>query len=218
MKKVLLLLMITMVGIVHGFAQYQLSNGGFENWSGSATSVPSGWHTFSDAQCELWMGCSMAKGNHHERAAGHEGGNSCCIYSKEVGLLGINHLANGNFTTGQIYIGSSTASDQTQNYNRSVSGYREPFTGYPDSLRFWASFYATGANEKARLSAIIHNSEEMRDPVPSSFQNRVVATMEKAFTRTTSTSSSAGTSWQQPVPRRRWRSVHRRCWPSACVR
>ena len=84
-------------------------------------------------------------------------------------------------------LGSTTAEDQTQNYNYSTSGYRQALTGYPDSLRFWASFYATGsganqgANARARLSAIIHDNNEMRDPVPDGFSEHVVATMERPF-------------------------------------
>ena len=174
---------------------YQLPNGGFETWSGSATSLPSGWHSFSEARCDLSglaaLGCSFVTANHHTRSSNsHSGSYSCCVYSDNVW----NHLANGNFTTGQIRIGSTTASDQTANYNQSVNNYRQAFNGYPDYLRFWASFYATGGGENARLSAIIHDNSNMRDPVTSSLQAHVVASMENVFTRTTTSQNTLN--WQ----------------------
>ena len=112
-------------------------------------------------------------------------------------------------TTGRIRMGSSdaTASDAgNYNYNYSADGFKQSFTGYPDSISFWASFYATGSGSNqgnsafSRISVIIYNGDndgnDMRDPIPSSssYQNRLVATLEKEFQRTTSSNNIV---WQR---------------------
>jgi len=183
MKKVLLLLIVVFIS-VSSFAQFQLPNGGFENWS-DANSVPSGWHTFNTATGSL---ASMVSGAvQHERAAGHSGQYSCCIKPRNV-FLGI--IANGNFTTGRINAGSMSASDFTGNYNFSdiTNGYCQTFEGYPDSLSFWASLYATSESLEASLTATIHGNYAMHEPIDDN--SKAVASMSKQFSRTTASSSS----------------------------
>lgn len=184
MKKVLLFWIAVFVTVCAN-AQYQLPNGDFENWPGNNTSVPDGWHTFNTATGSLASMVSSAV--QHERASGHSGQYSCCIKPRNV-FLGI--IANGNFTTGRINAGSMSASDVTGNYNFSdiTGGYCQTFTGYPDSLSFWASMYATDASLEASLTASIHGNYALHDPIDDN--SKVVASISKPFTRTTSSSSS----------------------------
>ncbi len=184
MKKVLLFWIAVFVTLCAN-AQYQLPNGGFENWPGESTSVPSGWNTFSTATGSLAGMVSSAV--QHERASGHSGQYSCCIKPRDV-FLGI--IANGNFTTGRINAGSMSAADVTGNYNFSdiTGGYCQTFTGYPDSLSFWASLYATDASLEASLTATIHDNYALHDPINDN--SKVVAAISKPFTRTTTSSSA----------------------------
>lgn len=188
MKKVLLFWVAVLVTVCVN-AQYQLPNGDFENWPGESTSVPDGWHTFNTATGSLASMVSSAV--QHERAAGHSGQFSCCIKPRNA-FMGI--IANGNFTTGRVHAGSISASDVTGNYNFSdiSEGYCQTFTGYPDSLSFWASLYATDASLEASLTAIIHGNYAMHDPIDDN--SKAVASISKYFSRTTS--SAGGVVWQ----------------------
>jgi len=140
----------------------------------------------------------MVNYTQHSRANGHSSGYSCCIYPRNA-MLGI--MANGNFTTGRVNAGSMSASDVSGNYNYSDidNGYCQAFNGYPDGIRFWASFYATGngtylgANAQAQLTAIIHDNFNMHDP--SNDDNHVVCSLKKQFGRTT-TASNTTLAWQ----------------------
>ena len=90
-----------------------------------------------------------------------------------------------------------SAGDTEGNYNYSDIGtdHCQPFTGYPDKLRFWASFYATSGSVQARVSAIIHDNYAMHDPINNN--SHAVCIAEKEFVRTTSSSSNASSTWQQ---------------------
>lgn len=184
MKKVLLFWIAVFVTVCAN-AQYQLPNGDFENWPGENTSVPDGWHTFNTATGTL--AGMVTSAIQHERAAGHSGQYSCCLKPRNV-IFGI--IANGNFTTGRINAGSISASDFTGNYNFSdiVEGYCQTFTGYPDSLSFWASLYATDASLEASLTATIHGNYAMHDPIDD--ESKAVATVTKHFSRTTASENA----------------------------
>lgn len=144
---------------------FQLQNNNFESWSGGSNDVPTGWHTFNEANCSLLLGCGTAKTNHHYHRSGARPGGSGSsfveIYTKSV--LGIK--ANGNMTTGQIQIGSSTASS-TANNNKTVRGsYDQAFTATPDSVYFWYSFYAASSSSYASVRVYIHGDLDFVDHV-----------------------------------------------------
>ena len=177
---------------------YQLQNNGFESWSSTASdAIPTSWHTFSDANCSLLIGCGTARTNHHYRRSGSRPGGSGStfieIYTKSV----LSIKANGNMTTGQIQIGSSTASS-TSNNNKTVRGsYDQAFTATPDSVYFWYSFYAKESSSKASVRVYIHGDLDFVDHVnvdmnASEKYNRKATC---SLTRTTSTSGSY--SWTQ---------------------
>ena len=95
-------------------------------------------------------------------------------------------------------MGDISVTNTDANYNFSNSSYRHPFNGYPDSLSFWASFYATSGTEEARLSTIIHGDNNTHDPIPSNSNadaQKVVASMERPFSRTTTNANTIV--WQQ---------------------
>ncbi len=184
--------------LVNGlFSQsYQFPNGGFENWDGSgADDEPSYWNAFPSAQCDLtgfaaW-GCSSATATRHVKSSdvrpGSSGAYSCKIFATEISILGTTIVANGNLTTGQIRIGSTTPTNP-ENYNITRAGnsvFSQALNAKPDSLVFWAKFECPSANQEARMSAIIHDDYSYRDPSGSDANAPAhrVAVAERNFKR-----------------------------------
>ncbi|MBQ9865033.1 MAG: T9SS type A sorting domain-containing protein [Bacteroidales bacterium] len=179
-------------------AQYQLSNPGFESWEGtSATSRPSHWSSFPQADGSWAWAASTAQ--HYHRYGGRPGtaGSSyLTIYSRSV--LGI--VANGNMTTGQIHVGSTSATNASNyNYTHRGGSYCHTFSGTPDSMYVWVSYYAASASSQGSIRAYLHGNSDFRDPndctTPSLYRGRAVA----EFGRTTS-STSVPTWVRQQVP------------------
>ncbi len=147
MKKTLTFLSVLLFLTASVFAQglYQLPNSDFNDWPSSVTSsnatngnaIPTSWHAFSDAQCTLFMGCSLARTNHNNRISGYGGGYAAEMYAKTVSIMGIGALANGALSLGQTVVGS-TSSNTTENYIICKNGYDWSFQGVPDSLSFYA--------------------------------------------------------------------------------
>lgn len=148
----------------------QLFNGGFEDWHGSGKEAePVHWHSFMSADGEGFA-YTAARAQQVEESTdvrpGSEGKHSVCIYARSI--LGI--IANGNLTTGRIHVGSSNADDES-NYNftqRSNGDFCQILTSRPDSIRFWAKFSCPDGEQKARMSAILHDDCNYRDPEASS--------------------------------------------------
>ena len=197
MYKTLALFVFLMAGMTC-FAQYQLLNPGFESWEGpSATSCPSHWSSFPQADGSWAWAASTAQ--HYHRNGGRPGtaGSSyLTIYSRSV--LGV--VANGNMTTGQIHAGSTSASSSSNyNYTHRGSTYCHTFSGTPDSMYVWVSYYASSASSQGSVRAYLHGDSDFRDPndcnTPGSYRGKAVA----QFARTTSSASTP--SWvQQRVP------------------
>ena len=162
---------------------YQLPNPGFENWDGTGSDdEPTNWNGFPSAECTLASYlCNQALTTRHSRSTDtHNGtGVSCRIFSTSV--IGI--VANGNITTGRIHAGSTQAANSA-NYNYTVTGnsdFRQPFNGQPDSIRFWAKVNAASSSTQARISAIIHDASDVRDPIISSDNAHIVGTAIRNF-------------------------------------
>ena len=162
---------------------YQLPNPGFENWDGTGSDdEPTNWNGFPSAECTLASYlCNQALTTRHSRSTDtHNGtGVSCRIFSTSV--IGI--VANGNITTGRIHAGSTQASN-SENYNYTVTGnsdFRQPFNGQPDSIRFWAKVNASSSSTQARMSSIIHDASDVRDPIISSDNSHIVGTAIRNF-------------------------------------
>ena len=144
----------------------QLLNGGFEDWHGTGKEAePVHWHSFMSADGE-GLAYNAARAQQVQPSSevrpGSEGKTSVCIYARSI--LGI--IANGNLTTGRIHVGSANA-DDASNYNftqLSNENFCQILTAKPDSIRFWAKFECPDAEQKARMSAIIHDAYDYRDP------------------------------------------------------
>jgi hypothetical protein len=94
-------------------------------------------------------------------------------------------IANGNLTVGKINMGSAIPSD-AGNYNSSITNdanFSEAITVDPDTLVFWAKFVpANGAGtDSARVSAILHDAYDLRDPIDGGSTSHVVATAIRNF-------------------------------------
>ena len=129
-------------------AQYQLKNGGFEQWetvtytSSKVCEEPVGWSSFYDATgSKKGMGTSAKPQIYKdtETRPGSAGRYSCRLTSRSV--FGV--VAQGNVTTGCVNMGSITATDASGNYNyvnEKRADQAMHFTGHPDAVRLWARF------------------------------------------------------------------------------
>lgn len=160
-----------------------LLNGDFEEWDGSGKEIePCHWNSFMSASGS-GMAYSAARAQQVDVSAdvrpGSSGTKSACIYTRSI--LGI--IANGNLTTGQIHVGSVSASSSS-NYNitrSNHSDFHQVITSKPDSIRFWVKFKCPDASQMARMSATLHDSCDYRDPETSSDASHVVAKAYKEF-------------------------------------
>ena len=193
MKKTLLLLAATLVCAVAA-AQYQLPNAGFEQWDGGNTSEPASWNTFSSSDGSFAV---LASSNHHYRRSGGRPGTDgsyyLTIYTQSI--FGIN--ANGNMTTGRIHAGAMQAAS-SENYNytqRADADHCQPFTGTPDSMYVWVSYYAASASSQAQVSAILHGDNDFKAPNQEGDASLYCGKAQVAFSRTTASATSM--QWQQ---------------------
>ncbi len=193
MKKSVIFLFL-LVAAVAATAQYQLPNAGFEQWDGGNTSEPTHWNTFSSSDGSY---ATLASSNHHYRRNGGRPGTAgshfLTLYTQSI--LGIK--ANGNMTTGRIHAGSMTATS-SENYNytqRSNADHSLPFTGTPDSMYVWVSYYAADAGSQAQVSAILHGDNDFRAPNQEGDASLYCAKAVARFGRTTSSAHSY--QWQQ---------------------
>ena len=193
MKKNVLFLFL-LVAAVAATAQYQLPNAGFEQWDGGNTSEPTHWNTFSSSDGSF---ASLASSNHHYRRNGGRPGTAgshfLTLYTQSI--LGIK--ANGNMTTGRIHAGSMTAAS-SENYNytqRTNSDHSLAFTGTPDSMYVWVSYYAASGSSQAQVSAILHGDNDFRAPNQEGDASLYCAKAVARFGRTTSSAHSY--QWQQ---------------------
>ncbi len=177
------------------FAQYQLSNSGFENWEGVSQKKPglfggtiSGdeptqWNSFVTAQVKSSTFASAIADKCEPSTdvrPGTTGSKSAKIWSTSV--LGV--VANGNLTTGRIYGGSLSATDASGNYNfsdpASDAAYKHTFAGKPDSIVTWLKFVPKNTSQMARVSAIIHENSRYQDPEATTYTN-IVAKAQHNF-------------------------------------
>lgn len=150
-----------------GFAQvYQFQDPGFDNAIvGEMTSSYNEWYSFENASgsgLALNVGKSLAPKPSFQED-GHSGK---CIYIYSKNTFSAN--ANGNLTTGKIYMGSTTPESE-KNYNyTNVSGTdgKLLFAGRPDAIGFYAKF-TSGGSPNGRGHFILHDEYEYKDPETS---------------------------------------------------
>lgn len=193
MKKIFIIALFLLTIIPATMAQLQLSNPGFENWEASGSQAkPNGWSSFPQSDGS-WAWAARTAQHYHRNGGrpGTDGSSYVTIYSRSV--MGV--VANGNITTGQVHAGSTNASS-SENYNYSHRGsYAHPFTGTPDSMYVWVSYYAANSSSLGSVRAFVHGDMDFRDPthcsIPADYNCYAVA----QFTRTTSSNSTP--SWEQ---------------------
>ena len=153
---------------------YQLPNNGFETWyretSNAGSIVPTNFNSFYSAYTTILTGIGVSQRCDSSRdvRAGATGTFSLMIYSNTA----LSVRANGNVTTGRMYMGSTSA-ENVNNYNYTDYTLNEPkhyqeITGTPDSLRFWVKYLpgrngTTNTTDKGRLRVYIHGTGECRD-------------------------------------------------------
>ena len=189
MKKItfLTLLLFFTFGAIFGQAPedcgpYQFPNPDFQYWDDDG--LPKFWYSFSDIQCDLWVGCNSARENHHNKLSGTNAqsgsGYSIDIYVKSVLFV----KANGAISTGRTRVASTTATDGS-NYNYDPSGYRWTFNGRPDSISFYAkkiSGYSHGGN--AYFKVFIHDGNTFKDKADGTLEGTSYGSMLYPFNPT----------------------------------
>lgn len=184
MKKGLLSIsFITFIGLVWG--QTQIGNSDFEAWeAASSGQEPTNWNSFLTAGGSLSWAASDQCASSTDIRPGSTGTKSAYIFSNSA--LGI--IANGNLTLGKINMGSATPAS-TNNYNSSVTSdanFSETLTMMPDSLVFWMKFTPASGNttDSSRVSAMIHDAYDFRDPIDAASASHLVATAIRNFGKT----------------------------------
>ena len=189
-----LLIILLILPFVLNAQVYQLPNPGFESWDNNAASSndePTHWNGFPSGECTIGISliCNQALVTRHERSTDTYNGTgfSCRIFSGSA-IAGT--VPNGNITTGRIHAGSTTATNSA-NYNYTVTGngdFNQPFNGQPDSIRFWAKTNLGSTSSQARMSAIVHDASNVRDPIINDDNSHIVAHAERNFN---------GSAWQE---------------------
>lgn len=168
----------------NSFSQvYQLENGDFEDWPGSATTEPTGWNSFPSASCELpWplstLGCGTATATRHERSNDVRPGAtgySCKIYATSAFSV----TANGALTSGLMHLASTTPDDNS-NCNQTKTDdndFNHRLNAKPDSIVFWAKVVNASNDDSACCHLYIHDNYDLKDPLPanpSGYQSHIV--------------------------------------------
>jgi hypothetical protein len=168
----------------NSFSQvYQLENGDFEDWPGSATTEPTGWNSFPSASCELpWpistFGCGTATETRHERSNDVRPGAtgySCKIYATSAFSV----TANGALTSGLMHLASTTPDDDS-NCNQTKTDdndFNHRLNAKPDSIVFWAKVVNASNDDSACCHLYIHDNYDLKDPLPanpSGYQSHIV--------------------------------------------
>ena len=146
----------------------------------------------------FWAWAASTAQHYHRNGGrpGTTGGSYLTIYSRSV--LGV--VANGNMTTGQIHAGSTSASSSNNyNYTHRGSNYCHAFSGTPDSMYVWVSYYAADASSEGSVRAYLHGDSDFRDPNDCSTASLYCGKAVAQFGRTTNSASTP--IWvQQRVP------------------
>lgn len=167
-----------------------LINGGFENWESAIAGnsqvgqEPVQWNSFMSASGSLVGQADVQVESSNDRRPGSAGTKSLRVFSRSI----LSVKANGNVTTGQINMGSisATSSDNHAKTVRSNSKHNHPMTSRPDSIVFWAKYNPTGNNGsyRARMNAVIHDDVDYIDPEQSHQNGNRVAKATVNFTTT----------------------------------
>lgn len=193
MRKTITFALLAAASLTAG-AQYQVANSGFEqwedvsyekkNWIGITTTIngqePLSWNSFLTAVGNVKsLGVSKSQLSSSDDVRPGSSG------KKSAKLIDVNAIANiyaqGNMTTGQINMGSATASDAKGNYNFTKtddSNYNQPFTGKPDAMHVWVKYVSSNSSFRAKANTILHTAGYYQDPEANDITATVVAKAE----------------------------------------
>ncbi len=148
---------------------------------------PTYWNGFPSADCNLFIGCGIATATRHEKSSDTRPGSSGNYSCKLLATSALGIIANGTVTTGQIRIGSTSASSD-DNYDitrQSDANFNQEIDAKPDSIKFWAKFVCPSSSQTAKLSAVIHDNYDYRDPdgSDSNAESHAVAKAAVFFTK-----------------------------------
>ncbi len=189
-KSIISLFAASVLGGAASYAEgvYQIPNGNLDmDWT-TANEPGNGLHSFYNASLGTAPLLSTGKKTaltQTTKVAGRTG-NAVQLISKSV--MGI-AKANGNLTTGNIFMGSTTPTDKKNhnetNRNMGADGSLE-FIGLPDSLEFYAK-YTRGekGDYNGNVNAFIHGDVDFADPAPDGYPTKedyVVAFLEFPIT------------------------------------
>ena len=183
MKK--MILSLSLLAISGLASAQQIGNSNFEQWETvSSGEEPVNWSSFLSASGSMsWAAGDQLQSSTDVRP-GSSGTKSAKIFSNSV----LSVIANGNLTVGKINMGSATPAN-SNNYNSSITSdanFSETVSETPDSLVFWAKFTPASGNntDSARVSAIIHDAYDLRDPIDANSTSHVVAVAIKNYANT----------------------------------
>ena len=194
----------------NSFSQvYQLENGDFEDWPGSADSEPTGWNSFPSASCELpssinifGVACNTAKTTRHERSNDvrpDATGKSCKIYATSAFSM----IANGALTSGLMHLASTTPDDNS-NCNQTKTDdndFNHRLNAKPDSIVFWAKVVNASDASQACCHLYIHDNYDLKDPLPanpSGYESHIVGGVPSYnFTNTTGGVAYDDSGWRR---------------------
>ncbi len=176
----------------------QLENYDFESWENEGTSSvePTQWNSFMTAETAAsYLNSAKSQQINYstEIRPNSSGSRSARVYAKEINLLIMKIIANGNMTNGKIYAGSTTANND-KNYNftsRSDANFNTPITSIPDSLTVWVAFRANNA-VNAKITTTIHGDTDLKQLAKSgnSPVDKVCATADVKIPRTSASGSA----------------------------
>lgn len=166
MKKLLLIIFAGLMAVTAN-AQYEVRNGGFEEWEAVTNGEePLNWSSFLTAS-GTFSG-TVAKEQLFKATEVRPG--SAGQYSAKITATTVigGVVAQGNMTSGCINAGSLSATDASGNYNytnEENEGQCMVFTGRPDAVRVWVNLYAGSADyPTGNVSVFLHEKGYYQDP------------------------------------------------------
>lgn len=165
MKKLLLIIFAGLMAVTAN-AQYEVRNGGFEEWEAvTKGEEPLNWSSFLTASGSM---SSMVAKEQLFKATEVRPGSAGQYSAKITAATVFGVVAQGNMTSGCINAGSTDATNASGNYNytnEENEGQCMVFTGRPDAVRVWVNLYAGNADyPTGNVSVFLHEKGYYQDP------------------------------------------------------
>lgn len=165
MKKLLLIIFAGLMAVTAN-AQYEVRNGGFEEWEAVTNGEePLNWSSFLTASGSM---SSMVAKEQLFKATEVRPGSAGQYSAKITAATVFGVVAQGNMTSGCINAGSTDATNASGNYNytnEDNEGQCMVFTGRPDAVRVWVNLYTGNADyPTGNVSVFLHEKGYYQDP------------------------------------------------------